>query len=73
MENSHQNMQWKMQIGYMKGQGGSAISMDASTLMQLNDYFVNIWTTNTGFAWRWANMAILVFMLGDQGNKITKL
>jgi hypothetical protein len=40
-------MQWKMQIGCMKGQGGSARLIDASTLMWLNGYFVNIWTTNT--------------------------
>ncbi len=66
-------MQWKMQIGCTKGQGGSARSMDASTLMQLNGYFVNIWTTNTGSAWRQANMAILLLVLGDQGNKITML
>ncbi len=35
-----------------EGRGGCARSMDASTLVQLNGYFVNIWTTNTGFAWR---------------------
>jgi hypothetical protein len=34
-----------------KGQSGSARSMDAPTLMRLNGYFVNIWTTNMGFAW----------------------
>jgi len=39
-----------MEIGCMKGQGGSAKSMDAPTLMRLNDYFTNIWTTNMGFA-----------------------
>jgi hypothetical protein len=36
----------------MKCQGGSAKSMDALTLMWLNGYFVNIWTTNMGFARR---------------------
>ncbi len=45
-------MQWNMQIGCMKGQGGSARSMDALTFMRLNGYFVSIWITNTGFAWR---------------------
>ncbi len=45
-------MQWKMQIGFTKGQGGSARSMDASTLMWLSGCFADIWTTNTGFAWR---------------------
>ncbi len=41
-----------MQIGCTKGQGGNARLMDAPTLMQLNGYFTNIWTTNTGFTWR---------------------
>jgi hypothetical protein len=30
----------------------SVRSMDAPTLMWLNGYFVNIWTTNMGFTWR---------------------
>ncbi len=36
----------------MKGQGGSARSMDAPTLMWLNGCFADIWTTNIGFVWR---------------------
>jgi hypothetical protein len=30
------NHAWNIQIGFMKGQGGSARSMDAMTLMWLN-------------------------------------
>jgi hypothetical protein len=39
----------------------------------LNGYFVSIWTTNMSFAWRYANMVVLLLVLGDQGNKITML
>ncbi len=39
----------------------------------INGYFVSIWTTNTSFAWRYANLAVLLLVLGDQGNKITML
>ncbi len=54
-----------MQIQCTKGQGESARSMDALTLMRPNGYFVNIWTTNTGFTWRQANLAILLLVLGS--------
>jgi hypothetical protein len=33
-------------------QGGSARSMDALKITQLNGCFSNIWTTNMGFTWR---------------------
>jgi hypothetical protein len=38
-----------MQIGFTKGQGGSARSMDASTLIWLNGCFAETWTTNIRF------------------------
>jgi len=53
-----------MQIGCTKGQGESVRSMDALTLMWVNGYFINIWTTNTGFAWRYANLVVLLLVLG---------
>jgi hypothetical protein len=43
------NHVWRMKVGFRKGQGGSARSMDASTLMWLNGCFVDTWTTNTCF------------------------
>ncbi len=36
-------MQWKMQIGFTNGQGGSVRSMDAPTFMWLNGCFVDIY------------------------------
>ncbi len=49
------------------------IEVPLNHVMEDADWVHNIWTTITGFTWRYANMAILLFMLGDQGNKITML
>jgi hypothetical protein len=55
----------------MKGQGGFASSMDASIVTWLNGYFVDIWTTNIVITWKHVNLVVLLFVLGDQGNKMT--
>ncbi len=37
----------------------------------LNGYFANIWATNIVITWKHVNLAILLLVLGDQGNKTT--
>jgi hypothetical protein len=62
-----------MHIGCMRGQRGCVKLMDALIIMQLNGCFVNIWTINVGFTWKYVNLIILLlFILGGQGDKTTR-
>ncbi len=46
---SLEKIQWKMWIGYMKGQGACVRSMNAPIVMWLSGWFINICITNMGF------------------------